>query len=326
MAARLRACTAGLAATEFAMTFPIILALGLTGLEMCNRTIVTMQVNQLAVQLADNASRIGDESMLQDRRIYESDLQDLFYGAELQAGASLNLYGKGRVIISSLEVVPGTNNQYIHWQRCMGALRVNSTYGNEGDGLTGGFPGMGPPGEEVIAFPDEAVMFVELFYEYDPIIGNPFGSPTRIHSKASFTVRDDRDLSQIYQKDASNPATVASCGAYGTTSYSAPLPAGSSSSTSSTSSTSTTTSGGTSASSTTTGGSTTTTSGGSTTTTSGSTTTSGGSTTTTSGGTTSTTTGSTTTTSGSSTTTSGGSSTTSGGTTCTFLRRLLFLC
>lgn len=218
--ARLRACTGGLAATEFAMTFPIILTLGLTGLEMCNRTIVSMQVNQLAVQLADNASRIGDESMLQDRRIYESDLQDLFYGAELQAGESLDLYGRGRVIISSLEVVPDTSNQYIHWQRCMGTLHASSTYGNQGDGLTGGFPGMGPPGEEVQAYPDEAVMFVELFYEYEPIIGNPFGTPTRIHSRASFVVRDDRDLSQIYQKDASNPATVASCGNYGTTSYS----------------------------------------------------------------------------------------------------------
>ncbi|MXO72238.1 TadE/TadG family type IV pilus assembly protein [Alteraurantiacibacter buctensis] len=299
LAARLRGCTAGLAATEFALTFPIILALGLTGLELCNRTIVTMQVNQLAVQLADNASRIGDESMLQDRRIYESDIQDLFYGAELQAGPSLNLYGQGRVILSSLEVVPGTNNQYIHWQRCMGALRSNSTYGNEGDGRNGGFPGMGPPGEEVLAFPDEAVMFVELHYEYKPIIGNPFGSPSQIHSRASFTVRDDRDLSQIYQKDASNPATVASCGSYGTTSYSDPLPAGSSSSSTSSTSSTSTTSGGTSASSTTTGGTTTTGS--------------------------STTTGGTSTTSGSSTTTSGGSST-SGGTTCTFLMRLLFLC
>lgn len=220
LASRLCAGTTGLAATEFAMTFPVVLALGLTGMEMVNRTIVTMQINQIAVQLADNASRIGDESMLQDRRIYESDLQDLFYGAELQAGESLDLYGQGRVIISSLEVVPGTSNQYIHWQRCMGRLNAPSTYGNEGDGLTGGFPGMGLPGEEVLAFPDEAVMFVELSYEYEPLIGNPFGSPTRIHSRASFTVRDDRDLSQIYQKDAANPATVASCGTFGTTSYS----------------------------------------------------------------------------------------------------------
>ncbi len=220
--ARLATSTGGLAATEFAMTFPVLLTLGLTGLELCHRTIVTMQINQLAVQIADNASRIGDESMLEDRRIYESDIQDMFYGAEIQAGEALELYGRGRVIVSSLEVVPGTANQYIHWQRCMGQLNVPSTYGDAGDGLNGGFPGMGPPGEEVLAFDGEAVMFVEMVYEYDPLIGNPFGSPSQIRARASFTVRDDRDLSQIYQRDAARPATVANCGTYGSTSYSQP--------------------------------------------------------------------------------------------------------
>ncbi|MEO5707399.1 MAG: hypothetical protein ABIT10_07745 [Alteraurantiacibacter sp.] len=217
---RLWQSSSGIAATEFAMTFPILLVLGLTGLEMVNRTIVTMKVNQLAVQMADNASRIGDESMLSDRRIYESDIQDLFYGAEIQAGDALDFYGRGRVIISSLEVVPGTSNQYIHWQRCMGRRAATSNYGNEGDGLSGGFPGMGPPGEEVIAFPDEAVMFVEVVYEYDPLVGNPFGAPADIHTTASFTVRDDRDLTQIYQKNPSSPDSVAGCGTFGTTSYS----------------------------------------------------------------------------------------------------------
>lgn len=220
---------AGIAATEFAMTFPILLAIGLTGLELVNRTIVTMQVNQLAVQIADNASRIGDESMLQDRRIYESDIQDLFYGAEIQAGNALDFYGRGRVIISSLEVVPGSANQYIHWQRCMGRRAASSSYGNAEDGLSGGFPGMGPPGEEVIAFPGEAVMFVEVVYEYKPLIGNPFGAPADIKTTASFAVRDDRDLAQIYQKDVSNPATVADCGTFGSTSYSTPSSGGSSS-------------------------------------------------------------------------------------------------
>lgn len=210
--------------------------------------IVTIQINQLAVQVADNASRIGDESMLQDRRIYESDIQDLFYGAEVQAGGPMDLYGRGRIIISSLEVVDGTSNQYIHWQRCMGARAVNSTYGKTGDGLSGGFPGMGPPGEEVIAFPDEAVMFVEVVYEYEPLIGDPFGAPADIRTTASFTVRDDRDLSQIFQKDASNPTVVADCGTYGATSYSTPSSGGGSSSNSGSSS------GGTSTTSTTTGG------------------------------------------------------------------------
>lgn len=218
---RLRGNEAALAATEFALTFPVLLTLGLTGLELVNRTIITLRVNQLAVQVADNASRIGDQSVLVNRPIYESDIQDLFYGAEIQAGNSVDIYGRGRIIISSQEVVPGTNgNQYIHWQRCMGHKRATSSYGREGDGLNRAFPGMGPPGEEVIAFPGEAVIFVEVFYDYEPLIGNPFGWSTSIRSTSSFTVRDSRDLTQIYQFDATDPIAVASCNVFGRTAYS----------------------------------------------------------------------------------------------------------
>ncbi len=269
--------TTALAATEFALVFPILLSVGLMGMELANRAIIQMQLNQLAVHIADNASRIGDQSMLQDRRIYERDIQELFYGAELQAGEGLNLYGRGRVILSSLEVVPGTDeDQYIHWQRCMGTKNHPSSYGEEGDGLNNAFPGMGPAGEEVIAFNDEAVMFVELAYDYDPLIGNPYGFPTQIVSTASFTVRDDRDLSQIYQLNPDDPDEIADCETFGTTSFSDPLTATSSGSSSSTSSTSST------------GSSTSGSSGGSTSTGSTSTSTSTGSTTSTSGGGTST--------------------------------------
>ncbi len=211
----------GLAATEFALVMPVLLGLGLMGLELANRAIVQMQVNQLAVHVADNASRVGDQSQLEDRRIYEGDIQDLFYGAEIQGGDHLSLYDRGRIIISSLEVVPGTDDQYIHWQRCMGAKAHVSGYGLEGDGIDSGFPGMGPPGEEVIAFADEAVMFVEIAYDYDPLIGNPYGVPGTIRSTASFTVRDDRELAQIFQRDPGNPDPVADCATYGTTSMSA---------------------------------------------------------------------------------------------------------
>lgn len=220
----LRRCvrdTAGLAATEFALITPVLLGLGLAGLEVANRAIVQMKINQLAVHIADNASRIGDQSQLENRRIYEADIQDLFFGAEMQAGSDLELYQRGRVIISSQEVVPGTeDDQYIHWQRCMGFKAYASRYGNEGDGLEGAFRGMGPPGEEVIAFADEAVIFVEIAYDYEPLIGDPFGMPATLFATASFTVRDDRDLSQIYQRDPSTPDPVADCDTYGATAFS----------------------------------------------------------------------------------------------------------
>jgi hypothetical protein len=214
-AARLAACTSGVAATEFALSLPFLLGAGLMGLEVANRAIVQTQVSQLAAQIADNASRIGDTSTLDNRKIYENDIDDLLRGAETQGGGRLGLFEHGRVIISSLEVVPGTDDQqYIHWQRCAGKKHHVSSYGLEGDGQATGIAGMGPAGQEVWAFKDEAVIFVEISYDYQSLVGTRFGMGGEVTSTASFTVRDDRDLSQIYQRDPSTPDPIASCNVY----------------------------------------------------------------------------------------------------------------
>ncbi|QZH74703.1 MAG: hypothetical protein JY451_13745 [Erythrobacter sp.] len=214
---RLRRDVSGVAMTEFALAMPFVLGVGLMGLETANRALVQMQISQLAIQIADNASRIGDTSVLQDRKIYEADINDLFYGAHMQSSAGVDLYAHGRVILSSLQVVEGTTDrQYIEWQRCMGTKLHDSSYGEEGDGTAGGFPGMGPAGEEVIAFADDAVMFVEISYDYQPLVGDPFSFASHeITAIASFTVRDDRDLTQIYQRDSAAPDPVASCDEHG---------------------------------------------------------------------------------------------------------------
>jgi hypothetical protein len=186
------------------------------GLDVANRAIVQTHVSQIAAQIADNASRIGDTSTLQDRKIYENDIDDLLRGAALQDNGHLDLLEHGRVIISSLEVMPGTDNQqYIHWQRCAGKKHHVSSYGLQGDGAVGGLPGMGPPGQEVWAFPDEAVIFVEVSYDYQSLVGSRFGLGGEIKSTASFTVRDSRDLTQIYQRNPDTPDPVADCNVYG---------------------------------------------------------------------------------------------------------------
>ncbi|MGB3165855.1 MAG: hypothetical protein WBA68_03670, partial [Alteraurantiacibacter sp.] len=134
---RLRRSETGVAMTEFALVMPFLLGIGMLGLETANRALVQMQVSQLAVQVADNASRIGDTSILQHREIYEGDINDLLYGAHLQSTQALDLYEHGRVILSSLQVVDGTDDrQYIAWQRCMGKKEHASTYGITGDGET----------------------------------------------------------------------------------------------------------------------------------------------------------------------------------------------
>lgn len=212
---RLRRATSGLAATEFALAAPLLMTAGLWGAETANQAIVQMRVSQTAVLIADNASRIGENSLLGETKIYESDIDDLLYGAYIQGGDNFGLYEHGRVILSSLEVVPGTSgDQYIHWQRCAGKKVYQSTYGNAGDGIGGSFPGMGPKGKEIIAFGDEAVMFVEVSYEYQPMISSSFTVTREMKATAAFNVRQNRDLTQIYQKDPGKPAPMATCDKY----------------------------------------------------------------------------------------------------------------
>ena len=204
---RLSRGTSGVAMTEFALGAPFLLMAGLYGVEMANYALVNMKVSQLALHIADNASRVGDTSTLQNRKIYESDINDLLFGAQLQAGKALNLFDNGRVFISSVESY-GTQ-QYIHWQRCRGAKNVTSSYGNEGASL--GTVGIGPSGAEVAAQPDDAVIFVQINYTYQPLITDKLITSRDIHAIASFTVRDSRDLTQIYQRDTAKPDPVQSC-------------------------------------------------------------------------------------------------------------------
>jgi hypothetical protein len=212
---RIRRSRSGLAMTEFALAAPLLLTAGLYGTEVAWLALTHLKISQTAMHVADNASRIGDTSVLENRRIYESDLNDVFFGSNLQAGSQIDLYNRGRVVVSSLEVVPGSasKQQYIHWQRCMGTKNWISSYGEEGEGLANPhFDGMGPAGEEVTAYDeDDAVIFVEIAYDYQPLFGDVFVKDTLINVYGAFNVRDSRDLSRIYQRDASTPDPVASC-------------------------------------------------------------------------------------------------------------------
>jgi hypothetical protein len=205
----------GVAMTEFALSAPLLMTAGLWGVETANQAIVQMRINQIAVLIADNASRVGENSLLGKAEIYESDINDVLYGAHIQGGDAFEFYDHGRVILSSLEVVPDTENQqYIHWQRCMGQLHQLSTYGHAGDGLDGSLAGMGPPGEEIVAFDDEAVMFVEVAYVYQPLISSAFTSAGTLKATAAFNVRENRDLTDIHQRDPADPDPIASCDKY----------------------------------------------------------------------------------------------------------------
>ncbi|MFM6832749.1 MAG: TadE/TadG family type IV pilus assembly protein [Novosphingobium sp.] len=198
----------GVAAVEFALIAPILLTTLLYGSEMAWYMMVNLRVSQVTLQAADNASRIGDTSTLTNRKIYEGDINDVMLGAHLDGGNTLNLLSNARVIVSSLEV-NSAGKQYIHWQRCKGLKNVVSSYGVQGDLKPSG---IGPAGQEVTAPVGDGVIFVEVIYDYKPLVSSALISNKTIKSTAAFNVRDSRDLTQVYQ--TSPAGTVASCSTF----------------------------------------------------------------------------------------------------------------
>ncbi len=205
---RLLADTRGLALTEFALTAPIFLTLGLLGLDTANYVITHMRISQVALHVADNASRVGELNVLVARKVHEADINDVMIGAAHYAGG-LDLATHGRIILSSLER-NSDGGQWIHWQRCFGQKVHASTFGEAGDGATGtALAGLGTPGNLITASSGDAVMFVEVAYDYQAI--SPFSvlDGREISYTGSYVVRDPRDLTGVHQN---NPAVaVASC-------------------------------------------------------------------------------------------------------------------
>jgi hypothetical protein len=207
----------GLALVEFAFVAPVMLVLITGGAELANYSITSMRLSALALQVADNASRIGEGDPMVAKKVTEAQVNDLLQGAlaqggnmningtysEKQASGSVVTKNKARIIISSLEPDDAhVGRNYIHWQRCYGqATEYTPQYGLQGaDDL----PGMGPSGRQVFAPAGTAVIFVEVHYRYEPLF--PLIRPSMfglmnykdMNNIAAMVVRDDRDLSQLY--------------------------------------------------------------------------------------------------------------------------------
>jgi Flp pilus assembly protein TadG len=227
---RLSADRSGLALLEFAFAGPLVLALGLYGVEMGNQALTHMRVSQIALTIADNASRMGGLQANNIEQMREGDMNDVLQAARLQ-GAAIKLGTYGRVIVSSLENVQQSYDlvpvQRIHWQRCMGLKSTTgytSSYGTTttsagttatlSDAGTLALLGMGDAGRTVSAPPGSGVIFVEVNYQYQPIVSGWLAKPFRMHYVASMIVRNNRDFKQIYNPLAS--ATPSTCNLYTT--------------------------------------------------------------------------------------------------------------
>lgn len=178
---------------EFAYVMPVLLTVGMYGTEVAYMATVNMQLSQVAMALADNASRLGQtDNSAVSPTIRNADVDSVMAGAITQ-GDSINLQANGRVILSSLERDPATGRQYIHWQKCRGTLVKASAYGPKKFGLSGTtLTGMGKS-RPVVASSTTGVMFVEAFYAYKPLFGKMFVNNVNFSHEAAFMVRDDRE-------------------------------------------------------------------------------------------------------------------------------------
>lgn len=177
---------------EFAFSLPLLLTLGLGGMELANLALAHLRVSQIAMTTADNAGRVRVA-------VDEADINEVFIGAST-VGESLDFEENGRIVLSSLQDNGRTGSahgQMINWQRCFGDLDVDPEYGVEGDGRTDGdLQAMGQEGRQIQSLPGTAVMFVEVSYEYQPIVGDAILGATMIRYESAFNVRE-RDMFDI---------------------------------------------------------------------------------------------------------------------------------
>lgn len=205
---RLRADRNAAAIVEIGLSMPVLMGLALAGVEVVNLADLHVRLNQLSITVADNASRAKQAVIGNAPRMREYDVNQVFTGASLQV-ADLDFPNRGRVILSSLQT-NSSGGQWIQWQRCWGSRTYASRYGVQGTGASGtSFAGMGPVTSRMTAETGTAIMFVEVAYQYRPLFFTGVVNSTVIRKESAVYVRDDRDLTQIY-----NPAptvTASTC-------------------------------------------------------------------------------------------------------------------
>jgi TadE-like protein len=211
----MRDCRSGVAFVEFAFALPVLLALGLMGLETANYAMAHLRVSNIAMLTADNASRVRDS-------IDEADIVELFTGAKM-SGTNIDFAANGRIILTDLEPTDTGGKQWIRWQRCDGALNyVNPNtairpLNKNGGAITNGteiyktdrttlsdansassqvkasLTSIINGTSEISAQDGSAVMVVEVVYDYQPVIPNSFLGGRQIRYQSAFNVRQRTD-------------------------------------------------------------------------------------------------------------------------------------
>ncbi|RYF20943.1 MAG: pilus assembly protein [Oxalobacteraceae bacterium] len=226
----------GVALIEFAVVTPVLLLLGLGGLELANYVAANLRLSQIAMTVADNAGRVRTS-------IDEADINELMIGAK-KIGEPIGFAANGRIILSDLEqrtnatggagaitaANPNGYRQWIRWQRCAGAFKAVSSYGlpldvngaavtnisspaNDDHGAVETkslISGMGPSTNMISASTGTAVMVAEVVYVYQPIVPINYLGNLIIRRLQAFNVRQ-RTTYSLRNDGARNGTSRSDC-------------------------------------------------------------------------------------------------------------------
>lgn len=221
----------GLALVEFAVALPVFMTMTVGGFETAHYAYVHMRLNQLTIDTADGAARMGEGEVLADKTIDERQINDVFAGTIRQGESillggeheyrdpgtgELTLRGNALIILSSVEPVEDFDEDdpkyRIRWQRCIGtADYFEPKFGTVAD--SDEIDGIGPADRQAIPPDDGALMFVETQYYFRPLILNGFArlGEKSITKTGVMVVRDMRDYlggeDGVYQISGVTPSS-----------------------------------------------------------------------------------------------------------------------
>jgi hypothetical protein len=162
-------------------------------MEVTNLALVHLRLNHVAETVADNAARVRGQ-------MDENDFDEIMAGIELE-GESIDLADNSRIIVSSIQDNGQTDSakkgQTIRWQRCHGGKTAKAPkYGKQGKGKSDNAlkDGVGPAGRKIGAQPGTAVIFVEVAYDYEPMIFDDIIGAREIRYESAFNVRERTEL------------------------------------------------------------------------------------------------------------------------------------
>jgi Flp pilus assembly protein TadG len=182
---------------EVAITFPLFMGLCFTGIEFVSFMNAHMKISQLNHMVADNTARVRD-------RITEASFEEILKQIEYN-DVGKQLLEKGRVKISIVTTNTNTTanltDNIILDQRCFGNKNFQATrgYGAKNAVLLNG---IGPEGRRILATDNNAVIFVETYFDYDPVFFSEqlfadkfefLNKQFLIHYTTAASVRDRRD-------------------------------------------------------------------------------------------------------------------------------------